>query len=120
MRGDQLLYKFWSTFSQAVDSNSVDDDQEFPYIAYQCTETEFGQPISLSATVWDNDSSWEWLEQKADEIRQYISRGGRCIMDGDTGIYVTWGTPFKRRTSDPKNKNIKAIIININVEFYVR
>lgn len=121
MRGDQLLYKFWSSFGlPAYDNHCVPDDAAFPYIAYQSNVQEFGTALSLTATLWDNNSSFENLEQKAEEIRTYISRGGRVIADGDTGVWITWGTPFESRTADPDKKTVKAIVININAEFFVR
>lgn len=119
-RADQMLDRFWNMFGlQAYEKNSVPDDLDFPYITYQSVTAEFGYPINLTATIWDDDTSWDFLEQKVEEIRSYISRGGIILRSDDgNAIWVTWGTPFKSRIS--QNNDIRAVIVNIKIEFLER
>ena len=98
----------------AYDQNSVPDDAEMPYITYQATTADFEVPVSLSASIWYEGSSWKPVSLKADEI----SRSLKKIVRVQGGyIFLTRGSPFAQRMPDT-DVNVKRIYINLMAEFY--
>ena len=109
----QALQAFWQSFSiPAYDENTVPDDAEMPYI------TSIGNNLSLSAYLWYHSTSWEEITKKAEEISESIDTACPPAFKIDGGrIYITRGSPFAQRMSDPII-NVRRIRLNVSVEFF--
>ena len=118
MTKESAIHNFWSTFGLiAYEENSVPADAVLPYITYQLVVDSFDNEVSMTASLWDNSTSWAYLIVKSNEIAQTIGRGG-IILDCDGGsIWIKKGVPFIQNMSDPDNVNIKRKLINITVEY---
>lgn len=118
MTKESAIHNFWSTFGLlAYEENSVPTDAVLPYITYQLVVDSFDNEVSMTASLWDNSTSWAYLTVKSNEIAQTIGRGG-IILDCDGGsIWIKKGVPFIQNMSDPDNTNIKRKLINITVEY---
>ena len=69
----QAIQNFWERFSiPAYDSATVPDNEQMPYITYECKTSAFDETISMMASLWYRSSSWADISQKADEISAYI------------------------------------------------
>ena len=116
----QAIHQFWSSFNlTAIDEQSAYDERmEIPtkYITYELQTSSFGEPISLSASLWYYSTSWEEITKKADEIAAYIGYGGRIIEVQGGYIWIKLGTPFAQRMAT-EQENYRRIILNITVDF---
>lgn len=121
MNKARLLYELWSGFGwDAYDELSVPTGKnkpEFPYITYEVKTDDYGSEVALTASVWTRSSSWSAAEKKADEIEEYISRGGRIIGNDSANAWIKRGTPFRIRMGDDTDNSIKRIVINYTAEF---
>lgn len=121
MNKAQAIQQFWSSFDlAAIDEQSAYDETiELPtnYITYELQTSNFGDPISLSASLWYYSTSWKAITEKADEIAAYIGYGGRFIeVDNGGYIWIKLGTPFAQRMAT-ENENYRRIVMNITVDF---
>lgn len=114
----QALYGFWSSFGwPAYDENSVPDDAVLPYITYDTGEDMLDSEISLSASLWDESTSWRTVTEKADQIAHQIIVNQRPIpLTGGGYLWIKKGSPFMRRVND-QNIKIRHIFINYQAEF---
>lgn len=118
----QALHQFWSGFGiPAWDENTVPDDDDIrgeKYIAYSVSTGSLDDVINLTAKIWDtNTSSWEFVENKAEEIAEYIVKMVPPTIPIENGrLYITKGKPFSQRLSNP-NELVRGIYINIQAEF---
>lgn len=114
----QALHYFWSSFGlPAWDENTVPESATLPYITYETSTDSFENTISLSASIWYRSMSWTEISRKAEEIAAHIANMYPQTIKIDNGrLYISKGTPFAQRMSDP-DKNIRRILINIEVEF---
>lgn len=118
----QALHQFWSGFGiPAWDENTVPDDDDIrgeKYIAYSVSTGSLDDVINLTAKIWDtNTSSWEFVENKAEEIAEYIAKMVPPTIPIENGrLYITKGRPFSQRLSNP-NELVRGIYINIQAEF---
>ncbi len=111
------IYQFWGTFLTAYEENSVPEDAEFPYITYQFVEDSLGNNVQMTASVWYRGSSWVNANAKAEEISNYIGRGG-IFIDCDGGkIWIKRGTPFAQNMGDKSDNLIKRKYLNITADF---
>lgn len=121
MNKARLLYELWSGFGwNAYDELSVPTGKnkpELPYITYEVKTDDYGSEVALTASVWTRSTSWATADKKADEIEEYISRGGRIIGNGSTNVWIKRGTPFRIRMGDDTDNSIKRIVINYTAEF---
>lgn len=114
----QALHNFWSRFGwNAYDEFSVPDGAEFPYITYNVSTDSIGQPIPLTASLWDRSSSWETITRKAEEISDYIGYGFATEKTNDGYLYIVRGSAFAQRMNDPSDDMVKRIYLNIICEF---
>lgn len=118
MTKEATIHSFWSSFGLTTyEENSVPTEASFPYLTYQLVVDSFDNAVSMSASLWDNSTSWAYLTVKSNEIAQTIGRGG-IILDCDGGsIWIKKGVPFIQNMSDPSDANIKRKLINITVEY---
>jgi len=118
----QALHQFWSGFGiPAWDENTVPDDDDIrgeKYIAYSLSTGSLDDVINLTAKIWDtNTSSWEFVENKAKEIAEYIAKMVPPTIPIENGrLYITKGKPFSQRLSNP-NELVRGNYINIQAEF---
>jgi len=114
----QALHAFWSSFNlKAYDETSVPDDAVLPYITYEVSSDDFGNKISLSASLWYRSSSWSDITKKEQEISAYITRGGRLVPYDDGAMWISKGTPWAQRLGEDSDDQIRRIILNVEIEF---
>ena len=121
MNKAQAIHEFWSSFQlKAIDeASSYDTAMSLPdkYITYEVQTANFGEPVSLSASLWYRSTSWAEISQKADEIAAAIGYGGKVISVDDGYIWVKLGSPFARRMAVDQDSSIRRIYLNITVDF---
>ena len=118
MTKDEAIYSFYSGFGlPAYDENTVPEGSALPYITYSVSTDSIGNMVILSASLWYRSTSWGAIQDKADEIATALGYGGKIIKIGNGYLWLTKGSPFAQRMSEPSDKMVRRIIININAEF---
>lgn len=118
MNKEQAIHKFWNSFGiSAYDENTVPDGLEFPYITYSVSTDSLGNALTLYANIWDRSTSWERATLKAEEIAQFIGYGHHLESFNGGYVYITKGTPFAQRMSEPGDDMVRRIYINVEAEF---
>ena len=121
----QALTSFWSSFGwSAIDELSAYDEStledlsiSFPYITFEVLTSNFGNEVAMTASIYDESTSWKRITDKADEIAQAIGMGGKIIPVDGGAIWLKLGTPFTQRMKDDTKDNIRRIILNVTAEF---
>lgn len=115
----QGIHQFWSSFSlPAYDENTVPDNAVMPYITYSMATGSLDDLIPLAASLWYRSTSWAAITEKADEIEQAIVEMNPPAIKIDGGrIYLSKGTPFAQRMSEPGDSAVRRIYLNVNAEF---
>jgi hypothetical protein len=116
----EAQYNFWSQFGvPAYEANSVPDlrDVTFPYITYEAAASGFDEPVYITASVWDNTSSWSRIDPIVDEIERYIRKMGCPKMDGGRYRVYVGDTTFAQNMGDPDNDKIRRKVLNVTFEF---
>lgn len=118
MDKEQAINSFWNGFGvPAYDENTVPANAGYPRITYNVQVDGFDKPVSMYASLWDKSTSWREITLKSKEIEETISRHGGVVIPLDEGyLYITPGTPFKQRLSDP-DATLRRIYFNVNAEF---
>ena len=89
-----------------------------PYITYSVSTDSLDSPVTMYANLWDRSESWAFVEGKAQEIAEAIVKMNPPALQMDNGrLYITKGTPFAQRMSDPSDDMVRRIYININAEY---
>jgi hypothetical protein len=115
----EAQYQFWNSFGvTAYEQNSVPDIKylSYPYITYEAMAGGFDDTLSVTASIWDESTSW----QRADELTDTIERAIALMLPVryDGGMYRVWkGTPFAQNMGDPDNDKIRRKVLNVNFEF---
>lgn len=118
MTKDEAIYSFYSGFSlPAYDENTVPEGSALPYITYSVSTDSIGNMVILSASLWYRSTSWAAIQDKADEIAAAIGYGGKIIKIDNGYLWLTKGLPFAQRMSEPSDKMVRRIALNINAEF---
>lgn len=118
MNKEQAIHSFWSGFGlEAYDENQVPADAMMPYITYSVSTSSLDSPVQLHGSLWYHSTSWRDISLKSQEIAAAIGYGHKIIKLDDGYLYITKGTPFAQRMSDPADANIRRIYINLTVEF---
>lgn len=118
MTKDEAIYSFYSGFGlPAYDENTVPEGSALPYITYQVSTSDFDNDVMLSASLWYRSTSWGAIQDKADEIAADLGYGGKIIKIDNGYLWLVKGSPFAQRMSEPSDKMVRRIIININAEF---
>lgn len=118
MTKDEAIYSFYSGFSlPAYDENTVPEGSALPYITYSVSTDSIGNMVILSASLWYRSTSWAAIQDKADEIAADLGYGGKIIKIDNGYLWLVKGSPFAQRMSEPSDKMVRRIIININAEF---
>lgn len=115
----QGIHQFWSSFSlPAYDENTVPDNAVMPYITYSMATGSLDDLIPLAASLWYRSTSWAAITEKADEIEQAIVEMNPPAIKIDGGrIYLSKGSPFSQRMSEPGDSAVRRIYLNVNAEF---
>lgn len=126
----QALHEFWSSFDiPAFDESTVPEkiwDEELqkevelkpPYITYAVAEGSLDGIILLSASVWYHGYGWSEISKKVSEIAEKLGSDGFYSVKVDGGyLWMTQGTPFAQRMSDPEDDMIRRYYLNVNAEF---
>ena len=112
------IYNFWNSFLTAYEENSVPTDATFPYITYQLVTDSFDTDVQMTASIWYRGSSWIEANAKAEEISNYIGRGGVFLNCDGGKIWIKRGTPFAQNMGDDTDNLIKRKYLNITAEFF--
>ena len=97
--------------------NSVPDDVKMPYLTYEVADDNFGNTITLSASLWYRSSSWSEITAKEQEIADFITRGGRMVTFDDGAIWIQMAFPWAQRMSDVSDSMVRRIVLSVAVEF---
>ena len=119
MNKEQAIQTFWESFDlPAYDEQTVPDDATMPYITYRVVTDSIGNIVNLSGSIWYRSSRWKEVSDKANEIAKYVGEHGFARYKLDDGyLWLTKGTPFAQRMSDPNDDMIRRIYINLQAEF---
>ena len=118
MTKDEAIYSFYSGFGlPAYDENTVPEGSALPYITYSVSTDSIGNMVILSASLWYRSTSWGAIQDKADEIAADLGYGGKIIKIDNGYLWLTKGSPFAQRMSEPSDKMVRRIALNINAEF---
>ena len=114
----QALDRFWNSFGlPAYDESTVPQNAPLPRITYEAATDSFDSELYLTASLWYRSSSWKEISQKAEAISRYIVQMNPPTIQLDDGrLYITKGTPFAQRMTDPDD-SIRRIYLNIKVEY---
>ena len=112
------IYQFWATFLTAYEENTVPENASFPYITYQLVTDSFDTDVQMTASIWYRGSSWVEANAKAEEISNYIGRGGVFLNCDGGSIWLKRGTPFAQNMGDESDNLIKRKYLNITAEFF--
>lgn len=113
----QALHTFWSSFGwKAYDETSVPDEAELPRITYEVSQDYFNSTLAQTASLWIRATGWTSINEKAQEISDYIGRGGRMIPFDGGALWIRRGLPWAQRMSD-EDDTIRRIVLNIEIEF---
>lgn len=114
----RALHQFWSQFGVAAyDENTIPDDATLPYITYSVSVGSFDYPVTLSASIYDRSTQWTSVSQIADRVEAALKNGGKYINYPGGAFWITMGSPWAQRLSDSSNKDIRRIVLNLNVEY---
>lgn len=119
MNKSQALDKFWNSFGiPAYDENTIPDNPGERYITYSVSTGRIEDVINLTGKIWEkNTTSWKFVEDKASEIAYELATMDPPTIAIDNGrLYLTMGTPFSQRLSDPDSM-ARGVYINIQAEF---
>lgn len=76
------LYGFFSSFGiPAYVENNVPDVAVLPYITYELREPERGATCMLTARVWYQDTGFEAISRKVDEIKNAVAEGASLPVE---------------------------------------
>lgn len=121
----QAIHAFWNSFGwDAIDEQSSYDDRtieelniQYPYITYEVATGNLGDPLQLTASLWDRSTSFEALSKKADEIAAAIGYGGKIIKIDGGYLWIKLANPFAQRMPDEDKYDLRRIVLNISVDF---
>lgn len=113
----EALYDFWSSFGIPAYDELKAQKTEYPYITYEAATSSFDNIVAISASIWDRSTSFETVDKKADEIKQYIeSMGCPEIYGGRYRVFIGNST-YSRHANDPDDDQIVRSILSVNFEF---
>ena len=113
----QALNSFFNSFGlPAYDSQTVPIDAVLPYITYDTVTDSLNNKVSVRASLWYRSTSWREISEKAEEIAEHIGVGGDVVKLDAGYVWLTRGTPYAQRMSDPDD-SIRRIVLNVQAEF---
>ena len=119
MTKEQAYHSFWALFGwPTYDENTVPDNAGLPRLTYNVSVAEFGEPVTMSVSLWDRSTSWATVTAKEEKIYGEIGLGGKIVPFDGGSIWIKRGQPFYQRMSD-EDDTIRRIYINLEVEFLI-
>lgn len=116
------IHNFWGNFEiPQYEENTVPSDEDkpsFPYITYTLTTDSIGNEIALNASIWYRSESWKPINNKTQEISDYIGRSGKLIECDGGAIWLRRGTPFAQNMGDENDDKIKRKYLNVIAEYF--
>ena len=113
----EALYNFWHSFDlDAYDETAVPDNATLPYITYESRASDFNDTLVMTASLWYYGTSLGPVSQKALNIEQSLSRGGKLVTYDTGAFWIRKGNPFLQTMSDT-NDMIRRIVLTVNVDF---
>ena len=113
----QALNTFWNSFGlPAYDSQTVPPDVTLPYITYETKTDSLDNSLMLTNSIWYRSTLWRDIEQKSEDVAERLGLGGEVVKIDDGYLWLTKGSPFAQRMSDPDD-SIRRIVINVRAEF---
>lgn len=119
MTKEAAIFQFWGQFLPAYEENTVpsgEDAPKFPYITYQVVTDNFDSEVPMTASVWDESTSWSNINNIVSDISETIGDGLFVSCDGGK-IWIKKGTPFAQNMGDESNDLIRRKYLNITAEF---
>lgn len=119
MTKEAAIFQFWGQFLPAYEENIVPtgkDAPKFPYITYQVVTDNFDTEVPMTASVWDESTSWSNINRITRNISETIGDGLFINCDGGK-IWIKKGTPFAQNMGDESNDLIRRKYLNITAEF---
>lgn len=119
MTKEAAIFQFWGQFLPAYEENIVPtgkDAPKFPYITYQVVIDNFDSEVPMTASVWDESTSWSNINRIVNNISETIGDGLFIKCDGGK-IWIKKGTPFAQNMGDESNDLIRRKYLNITAEF---
>lgn len=114
----EALNTFWNGFGLvAYDATSVPDDAVLPYITYESADSDFGNSVALTASLWYRDTSWRNITLKSMAIENHIGRGGIIVNYSGGAMWIRKGVPWSNRLSAENDDSVRRIVLNVEVEF---
>lgn len=115
---------FWESFGlEAFEENAVPtgkDAPNFPYITYELITDDFGNNVTMSASLWYRDAfdlTWVPANAKADEIGARLGYAGvRLSCDGGC-IWLRRGVPFAQSMGDPDDNMICRKVVSVDAMY---
>ncbi len=129
MNKSQAITEFWNSFGiPAFDETTVpeyiDDGHGNqvklvpPYITFNIVEDSLNSVVNLYANIWYKSTSWREITLKTAEIAKRLVEMQPPTIELDNGrLYLTKGTPFAQRMSEPTDDTIRRMYINVQAEF---
>ena len=123
MNNFQALQSFWESFGiTAYDEQTIFTDGQrpaYPHITYESFSGQWESRATMSANLWNRSTSWKWLKEKAEEIKNTIGNGITInVDDGIIWFCIPQYTPFAQViASGSEDDLVKRILLNIEVEF---
>ena len=119
MTPTQALYKFWSSFGiPAFPTNAVPEVTAFPWLTYEISQAQFGDPkVNIAVQLWYRTESEAIPNAMVESISNKIGRGGYMLPCDGGGIWITKGAPFCLHINDPSDRLIKLRQLNVNLEY---
>lgn len=112
----QAQQSYWSSFDlDAYDENTVPDDAVMPYITYEAVSGSLDGVIPVSASLWYRSNSWSAISQKQTEMSKTINR--QVKIDGGYMKVRKSDTNEAQRMDEPSDKQVRRILLNVEIEF---
>ena len=124
MNKASALNTFWSSFGiPAIAENSSYDEQVMEgfgdpdlYITYEIATGNVEASVALTASIWHRSTSSETIEEKQQEIADYIGYGGRTVKVGGGYLWVKLRQPFAQE-AESGNNDLRRMLLNIEADF---
>lgn len=123
MNNFQALQSFWESFGvDAYDEQTAFTDSTapaYPHITYESFSGTWEARRTMSANLWNRSTSWKWLKEKAENIKNTIGNGITInVDDGVIWFRIPEYTPFAQViASGSEDDLVKRILLSIEVEF---
>lgn len=114
----QALNFFWSGYGlTAYDEQTVPDGAQMPYITYETVVGDLDTQVALTGSLWYRSTSWQEITAKMEAIYADIGRGGKVVHYEGGILWVTRGSPFAQRITEPNDDTVRRYYMNITAQY---